>query len=326
MPNYKCDRCSKSYKFKGDYIRHINRKKLCISNKEEDISDDSIDPANVIHQCITIEPVIVIHQCTLCNKVFSRIDALTRHKAKYCKQQKLDTKIIEAKMTDIVEEMQEMKSKQEKKDLELQQIKEELMRLKEESNMKNVKVSSVQNANNIQNINNHNEIKIIAYGKEDLSFITDLDYSTILNKGFKSVPNLIEFIHFNINKPENQNIYISNMRDNHVLIFDGEKWQLKERNDILQDIIDNKTYFLAEKFDEIYDTLDEGTIKKFKRFLDEKDQDRVIDQIKKDLKLMLYNNKKIKEIKPRYFTSNTNKIIKNDKLDDIKLDDIKLDS
>lgn len=111
------------------------------------------------------------------------------------------------------------------------------------------------------------------------------------------------------------------MRDNHVLIFDGHEWQLKERDDVLQEMIENKADMLSEKFDELIDTLDESTIKKFKRFLDEKDDDNVVDQIKKDLKLMLYNNKKITEIKPRYYVSGTNKSIKSDKpVDDIKVE------
>ena len=31
------------------------------------------------------------------------------------------------------------------------------------------------------------------------------------------------------------------MRDNHVLIYDGSEWQLKERDNLLQDIVYNKT-------------------------------------------------------------------------------------
>lgn len=85
------------------------------------------------------------------------------------------------------------------------------------------------------------------------------------------------------------------MRDNYVLIFDGIQWQLKERDDVLQEMIENKADMLSEKFDELIQTLDDSTIKKFKRFLDEKDEDHVVEQIKKELRLMLYNKKLIKE-------------------------------
>jgi len=144
------------------------------------------------------------------------------------------------------------------------------------------------------NLNNYN-FKLLAFGKEDMTHLADEVCKRILNKGFKSVPALVEYVHFNKNKPENHNVYISNMQNNYVLIFDGENWKLKERNEILQQLTDDKTNILAEKFDEMIDRLDEQTIKKFRRFLDQKDDDEVISGIKNDLKLMLYNNKKIPE-------------------------------
>ena len=55
------------------------------------------------------------------------------------------------------------------------------------------------------------------------------------------------------------------MRDNHVLIYNGLEWQLRERDDILQDIVYNKTDILSDKFEELLNQLDEFTIKKFRR-------------------------------------------------------------
>ena len=86
-----------------------------------------------------------------------------------------------------------------------------LSQIKEKST-KTIIVGDVNTQNiGIQNIQNNiqNNIKIYAYGKEDLSHILEKDFKNILNKGFKSVPNLVEYIHSNKNKPENHNIYIS---------------------------------------------------------------------------------------------------------------------
>ena len=77
------------------------------------------------------------------------------------------------------------------------------------------------------------------------------------------------------------------MRDNYILIYDGNSWQLHEREIILQDIVYNKTDILNEKFEELVDRLDEPTVRKFRRFLNQKDEDTVISNIKKDLKLLL---------------------------------------
>ena len=217
----------------------------------------------------------------------------------------------------LMKEMTDMKQKQEHMQDKIIKLESENTQLKTKLTKKTTVKGNRVNGNlvngdmntNTQNtVNNiHNDIKIIAYGKEDLSFITDDNYRLLLNKGFKSVQNLVEYIHLNQNKPENQNIYVSNMRDNYVLIFDGNQWQLKERDDVLQEMIENKTDILSEKFDELIKTLDESTIKKFKRFLDEKDEDRVVEQIKKELKLILYNKKLIKELPARIGCSDNNK-------------------
>ena len=85
------------------------------------------------------------------------------------------------------------------------------------------------------------------------------------------------------------------MRDNYILVYNGDEWQLKERDDLLQDMVYNKTDTLNEKFEELINQLDESTIRKFNRFLDKKDDDAVINNIKKDLKLMMYNKRKMTE-------------------------------
>ena len=224
-------------------------------------------------------------------------------------------------MTKLIKEKEEQKQQLEKvlKNMEEMKINQdklinEIEKIKKKTITKNLqKANSIQNAEKIQNntINNNiNNIKIIAYGKEDLSHIQEKDYKLILNKGFKSVPALMDSIHFNQNKPENHNIYISNMRDNHVLIYNGAEWQLKERNDILQEIVYNKTDILNEKFDELVAQLDEATVRKFRRFLDQKDDDNVIDNIKKDLKLMMYNKRKVVENTRNQLSCNDNIKIK----------------
>ena len=334
MSNYKCPKCPKVFTKKWDYNRHLNRKTSCefkcddllpvssikssnessndkiVVNTDENTDENNVELL-VDNKLIEVKQSIKNHICEYCQKTFSRSDALFRHKENICKKKKSVETINDASQLSEVKQMlenmqkkdREMMENMQKKDREMEIIKEELLKLRTELNNKTIIKGNVnnQNANNIQNNmqNIHNEIKIIAYGKEDLSFITNENYENILNRGFKSIPHFVEYVHFNKNKPENQNIYISNMRDQYILIFDGEQWQLKERDDVLQELIENKTDFLSDKFDELIDTLDEGTINKFKRFLNERDEDRVIDQIKKDLRLMMYNRNQITQLKPK---------------------------
>lgn len=316
---YECHKCGKTFKYKNDRDRHLNKKIPCLNNEKEQYK-------------------IQKKTCNFCGKMYTRSDSVLRHLETCEKKLDNDKKIREQEekkiiMENLLKQMSEMKENQQTKDNEMrekirsemmkemqemkqsQQKKEKAMQkqldnLKEQlaaslaahnsNSSKNINVgNNVNSHNNIQN-NIHNEIKIIAYGKEDISYITDNDYQILIHKGFKSVPNLVEYIHFNGDKPENQNIYISNMRDNYILVYDGEEWQMREREDVLQDMIDNKTDILNEKFDELLDKLDDITIKRFKKFLNEKDDDKISSQLKKDLKLILYNRKKVTNVKPRY--------------------------
>jgi len=275
METFTCNKCLKTFTTKSNYTRHTKRKIPCT---EED----------------KIKYIENKNRCNYCLKVFASQQSLKRHLDGKCKAKEKDTREKEELMTKLIKEKNEQAKQMSLMMKDMEEMKQKIIKL-EQQNGKRITVKGNINTQNIGTQNIQNNFKIIAYGKEDLSYIMEKDFKQILNKGFKSVPNLVEFIHFNKNKPENHNVYISNMRDNYVLIYDGEKWQLKERDDVLQEMIENKTDILSEKFDELINQLDESTTKKFRRFLDEKDEDKIVSQIKKDLKMLLYNNKKIPE-------------------------------
>jgi predicted nuclease with TOPRIM domain len=169
--------------------------------------------------------------------------------------------------------------------------KEEIAKLKEENtNYKSI-IHNTQN-----NIGTQNNIifKIKAYGIEDTSKITVNDYKRILGRGMNSVPAFVEKLHFDKNVPENHNVYISNLRDEYVLMYDGKKWRLKDRDEALQQLSEDKSDILETKFEELMERLDEPTIRMFERFLKIKDDDEEkIKIIKKELKKTLYENREI---------------------------------
>ena len=87
-----------------------------------------------------------------------------------------------------------------------------------------------------------------------------------------------------------------------------------------------KTELLLEKFDELINDLPKTVITKFQRFIDKKDHDNVINKIKKDIKLILYNNRSL----PMSIRNTDEDVVKIEKLDNIvneleKLDINKLD-
>jgi len=148
-----------------------------------------------------------------------------------------------------------------------------------------------------QNIQNN--IKILAYKETDLSHLTDNDYLQCLNRSNMCIPNLIKRIHFNPKKPENHNIYISNIKNKYVMIYDGGKWNLHNRDETIDNLIDTNEDVLEQKLEEwIENGKDYPEImKKFNRYLEKKEKDEVINKVKEEIKLILFNNRKIVDCK-----------------------------
>ena len=281
MPTYKCERCLKEFDRKSQYDYHINKKFPCKINPQK----STFFPQNSTQTKSIVETDL---KCNYCGKVFSRSDSLNRHISGYCKVKKANDEKMEEMMTMLIE-LKENAQKTEKIH------KDEIEKLKEEvSKYKNIVNNNTQNNIGTQNIQNNITFKINAYGTEDSSKITVTDYKRILGRGMNSVPAFVEKLHFDKNIPENHNVYISNLRDEYVLMFDGKIWRLKDRDDALQQLYEDKGDILETKFEELIERLDEPTIKMFKRFLKIKDDDEEkIKVIKKELKKVLYENREI---------------------------------
>ena len=91
--------------------------------------------------------------------------------------------------------------------------------------------------------------------------------------------------------------------------YDGDCWKLMNRENCLQDMYEDKSDYLVEKFDELQGKLDEQTIKRFGNFLNRRDDDKIIEQTKREIKLILYNNRKIPEDTRRLLRLNDDNVI-----------------
>ncbi len=323
MITYKCNRCDKLFNRKTDYTRHLNRKNKCDQNakckKQFECSKchktyttkwsltrhtrqfckvkmESLDNSDhiVITKSGNVETsdkkVITIPEknnkdnhfiCDYCSKSFTNKTNKYRHIRKYCKE-KIRHDEREKIYQSLIAKVNTMEN--------------EITNLKNE----NTQLKIINNNNTINNtINNNNNntynIQLVAYGQEQLDHLTDRHYKYIINKGFKSIQELVKFVHFNKNKPENHNVYISNMRDCYVMIYNGKKWLLQDRDETINDIYDIKKSILVDKFDEFVDDLPEYAIKKFNRFINDEQDDNVSNNVKREIKTILYNNKNIPE-------------------------------
>ena len=179
-----------------------------------------------------------------------------------------------------------------------EQLKEKDIQMKEQLKEKDKQIAELikKTGVNIGTQNNiQNNIKILAYKNTDLSHLKDQDYIGFLNHSNFCVPHMIKKIHFDPTKPENHNIYISNLKNNHVMTYDGNKWNIKNRTEVIDDMIEDKTNILEDK---IEDWIERGKeypeiMKKFNRYLDKKEESMVKNKIKEEIKFILFNNRKV---------------------------------
>ena len=299
---YICPRCGYEVNNMTKYVNHLKRKKICdpilskTNLQKEYMKYDIKDKLNLT-QNTTLKTTknVLFHnipqnttknnQCKYCDKVFSRIDSLTRHYGT-CKDKKRTDEANE-NMLELVnllnEQKLEFKNELEKKNNQIDEL---------------IKKAGINNSTITQNIQNN--IKLLAYDKSDLSDLTEKDFIRCFNHNNMCVPHLVKRIHFNPKKPENHNVFISNLKSGHIMIYDGIQWNTYVRDEVVNDIFDDKHDILEQKIEEWISIGKDYPIiyHKFKRYLEKINNDVVIKKVKDELKLTLYNNRNIvKKIK-----------------------------
>ena len=333
MVNYKCLRCGFNNKSRTIFIKHLNRKFICKpklkdmsrqeiydfyfkkdkmkietqenKNKKKDKNMSVLHPNDtILHLDSTIlhqnapkvkkkvkEKTIEKFVCNFCFSEFSRKSSRTRH-YKICKEKikyEEEKKKEEEHKEDLLKLVKLLNDKLDKQCKEMKTIKKELKkRDKQLIELQKKTGVTIGQQNNIQN-----NIKILAFNKTDMSHLKDKDYLKFLSHSNFCVPHMIKKLHFDPHKPENHNIYISNIKNNYVMIYDGKKWTLQDQKDVIDNMLDNNTFILEEK---IEDWIKNGKkypeiMEKFNRYIEKKESDEIINKIKQEIKLILFNNR-----------------------------------
>ena len=287
MSQYYCKCCNYYAKQKSNYEKHLVTKK----HIELSVKMDEISCNNVINNIENNEL-----KCIFCDKVFKHRSSLSRHVAKSCKQNKKENF---QQLADLMNEKDEIIEKN------LKQINEnnnELEIYKKVINKLEKQIDKISNKLQIKNINNGNliignqifntiNIQLLNYNKTDYDFLTDSDYIKCLQENNHCVKSLIEKVHFNKNKPENMNIFISSIKGRFIMVYRDNKWQVKTRKEQIDDLYECNELMLGNWFEE-YHKKYPHVIKSFKRYLQNKENDdEFISNIKDEILLMLYNKR-----------------------------------
>jgi hypothetical protein len=286
MVNYVCSKCKKVFKQKGHYKAHLNKKFPCYDKSTENTNHKSSKNKKITKSSKKGAKAHNNEQyeCKFCNKIFSKKFNLNRH-YETCKSKKdYEEDDLKEKMFELL--LKKMEKQEENYEKRIEKLQDQISKL----NTNTINYNTYNTTNNTQNI------QVLAYDKTDISHLKDKDYNKVLKRGNFCVPNLVDAIHFNPNKPENHNIYIPNMKTGFIMCWNGKSWDIRNREDVIDDIYDDKSNLLIDKLDEweeIGYKLDPIIMTKFKRFLGKMDDDIVKNKVKEEIRFLLYNKRNI---------------------------------
>jgi hypothetical protein len=146
--------------------------------------------------------------------------------------------------------------------------------------------------NNITNNNIQNNVYITCkFGEENMEHMTKRQMVYLFNRCFGSIPEFAKLTYFNKNIPDNCNVYLPSIKDKYACVFKGYKWEMKIRDEVIDNIYESAEAFLIDKFDDLKEGLGKDTLIKYQRWLNEHVQDERENLAKEQIKLLLYNER-----------------------------------
>ena len=153
------------------------------------------------------------------------------------------------------------------------------------------------NNNTIDNQTNNNietqvNININAFGNENTEYLDDKAILECIGRVYKSIPSLVEKIHFDPKHPENHNIKITNKKLPYASVMgNNKKWKTVDRKDAIDTMVNNSYYILDDKFKENKNKISESKQEHFKGFQSRFDREdkELMKEIKSEVDMMVLN-------------------------------------
>ncbi len=296
MVTYSCEDCGLLFDKKSTYVNHKNRKTACLIEYTK--TDDNK------------------YKCNYCDKEYSRTNLVKDHVdsciEKYKKELEYKNKALEENKKEL-EELKKMYNNllSNNQSTTATTTTTPVIPQSIPSNINNdnsIHNSTTNNTTDNSTTNNTtdnsttindnstntvNNICIIKFGEEDLSKINQQEINKILKSGFMANQESFKLVNCNPRIPEQMNAYITNLRAPYAYVYDGEKFVVKDVNQVLDDIIINRAGDIQELYQKNHTKLSpvqqksiQGLLKKIK----ENDKN-LINEDKKEIKIAMYNNK-----------------------------------
>ena len=277
-----CGCCNYTTNKRFNYEKHLSSKKHKMleesSKKLVKVSHPLVEVSHSLAKISHLVADVTLFKCKYCDQRYRHKSSLSKHVKYSCTKNKDEdlTELVRLLNQQLEQQKQEFTKKIDAQSKQIEKL------------MGKLEIHGSFNTTNIQNIH------LLAYRASDVSHLTDQDYRTCLKKVNYCVKNMIEKVHFNPSKPENMNIYISNIKDKYIMVYDGSNWTLANKKEEIDRLYEEKEMMLEEWLE----TNPEKELKdKFMKYLNNKESDECLNRIKEEIKLMLYNNQKMLELK-----------------------------
>ena len=329
MVNYTCYRCGYESHIKTIMLRHVNRKNKCPAKindidfsickeymlqgltfgeytkiykniqkcSQNVVKNESNCSQNVVKcsQNVVKNESMCSQNVVKCSQNVVNIKSSKKYECKFCSKEYLHSSSLYKHLKSCKDKIKSDEVNHSMKEL-INLLNEQLEDCKKEISKQNNQIDQlIKKAGITNNVNIQNNYKLLSYKDTDISHLSDIDIRYCIGHNNLCVPHLVKKLHFNPTKPENHNIYISNIKNNYVMKYDGEKWNLEDQEDAIDTLIDDKQLILEQKLEE---WIENGKnypeiMEKFNRYIEKRDNNDVINVIKQEIKLLLFNNRHV---------------------------------
>ena len=290
MSKYYCHHCEYDAKIKGNYDKHLKTKKHQNAIK----SHPKTTPKSPLSHPKTTPKSPFLNEensngypCKYCNQVFKYKQGMYRHIKYTCKKNKdEDFKELARLLNEKDKQIKELISD---KNNQFQKMQKQIDKLINKLQIQNMNSGNINNGT----INNNTmNIQLLNHGDTDYSHLTPKDYITCIKDCNHCVKTLIEKVHFNADKPENMNIYLSNIKGKYVMIYKDNEWQIKDKKTQVDDLYDYNEFVLEQWYDEYVEKRPD-LVESFTKYLKNRDSNTLLNNIKEEILIMLYNKRKM---------------------------------
>lgn len=251
---YRCFICNGSWIRKCQYMNHLKTNKHLKNAKLfTNTEDEEMEKKNQISENDT-------------NKIIQRYDQLIDHLLNQ-----------NSKLVNQIDKLEKKISSLKKDD---------------ENSFQQTNYNTQVNVSNNLNLVTYN-VDIRAFGKENWDHLSSEIILPVMKQVNSAIPEIVRMLHFSREHPENHNIRISNKKLNHVTVFDGTKWSTRNKNNTIETIVSNIVDKLETNYE--FDFLKNSSfhVKQLWQILRDRTDSKQQKQIKNDVELILYDNRKM---------------------------------